>query len=234
MVRAARCACKRGFNETPAERGGRPAVARPTPSSSKLASMRPPQNAGEDKNLRITTRTLAARFNETPAERGGRRAMQATLAARDVASMRPPQNAGEDRPTRNPAMRTTGGFNETPAERGGRPPRGVGRDGEEARFNETPAERGGRLGSELRLPLLTVLASMRPPQNAGEDHALGLGVRAGNVLASMRPPQNAGEDWRPSPSRARGSGGFNETPAERGGRRPKSSSGFMPARGLLQ
>ena len=58
---------------------------------------------------------------------------------------------------------------------------------------------------------------MRPPQNAGEDSGRDLAA-LGLVLASMRPPQNAGEDlFLLCEGRTR-HGGFNETPAERGGR----------------
>ena len=68
---------------------------------------------------------------------------------------------------------------------------------------------------------LQAAASMRPPQNAGEDNE---GDDADNRRddASMRPPQNAGEDQCARARPCRASASFNETPAERGGRR------FMP------
>ena len=70
---------------------------------------------------------------------------------------------------------------------------------------------------ERRRPLLA--ASMRPPQNAGEDSPRAW-THERRALASMRPPQNAGEDDASRVERgAAAAGGFNETPAERGGRR---------------
>ena len=60
----------RGFNEAPAERGGKCGGEHPH-GSPALASMRPPQNAGES----------VFQFS--------------TQDADTLASMRPPQNAGE-------------------------------------------------------------------------------------------------------------------------------------------
>ena len=39
------------------------------------------------------------------------------------------------------------------------------------------------------------------------------------MTASMRPPQNAGEDYETAVLAVRGAACFNEAPAERGGRR---------------
>ena len=62
---------------------------------------------------------------------------------------------------------------------------------------------------------------MRPPQNAGESVAGDFRGRFERV-ASMRPPQNAGESpLRGDTGRGR-LAGFNEAPAERGGKsRPR-------------
>ena len=84
-----------GFNEAPAERGGKPG-GRVLRSSGHRASMRPPLNAGE--NIAPDVASLYVAY----------------------ASMRPPLNAGE-----NAARRRAGGppspsFNEAPAERGGK------------------------------------------------------------------------------------------------------------------
>ena len=86
--------------------------------------------------------------------------------------MRPPQNAGEDVGILADLERVVLGFNEAPAERGGRHNTYRASRNLRNRFNEAPAERGGRL---LRLRdghPVQVEASMRPPQNAGEDAAL--------------------------------------------------------------
>ena len=59
---------------------------------------------------------------------------------------------------------------------------------------------------------------MRPPLNAGENHVVGL-VLPDVAGASMRPPLNAGENREARPSWTRRGCGFNEAPAERGGKR---------------
>ena len=60
-------------------------------------------------------------------------------------------------------------------------------------FNEAPAKRGGKLDDD-RTVAWERYASMRPPQNAGEN-ALGLAIDEVFNGASMRPPQNAGENF---------------------------------------
>ena len=121
-------------------------------------------------------------------------------------------------------------FNEAPAERGGkhggqrehcrihlasmRPPLNAGENasprlrrralGELACFNEAPAERGGKRRTDV--------------------HLLGGHGQRG---ASMRPPLNAGENTRCKVCkrrRAAGKPGFNEAPAERGGKLRRSAT----------
>ena len=60
-------------------------------------------------------------------------------------------------------------------------------------------------------------ASMRPPQNAGESR---LDCRTVDAVhdASMRPPQNAGESAFLDVAMRDLTKGFNEAPAERGGK----------------
>ena len=85
--------------------------------------------------------------------------------------MRPPQNAGENPPRTRHAHGGMIGFNEAPAKRGGKR---VGRnrdDGLVRRFNEAPAKRGGKRSDNVCKPK-EENASMRPPQNAGENGAL--------------------------------------------------------------
>jgi len=60
-------------------------------------------------------------------------------------------------------------------------------------------------------------ASMRPPQIAGEKFRLPVPVSAGSH-ASMRPPQIAGEKRRGRRAGRRSASGFNEAPADRGGK----------------
>ena len=60
------------------------------------ASMRPPQNAGENLVFIRDEYLSQERFNEAPAECGGKPATAARRFARGHASMRPPQNAGEN------------------------------------------------------------------------------------------------------------------------------------------
>ena len=62
-----------------------------------------------------------------------------------------------------------------------------------AGFNEAPAECGGKLENPLDADALPIDASMRPPQNAGENDIFRRAMCA-PVCASMRPPQNAGEN----------------------------------------
>ena len=64
-------------------------------------------------------------------------------------------------------------------------------------------------------------ASMRPPQNAGENRA-GIGLVERQVDASMRPPQNAGENPKRRLTARMGRPSFNEAPAECGGKRRHS------------
>ena len=61
-------------------------------------------------------------------------------------------------------------------------------------------------------------ASMRPPLNTGEDLVASQYGRCRSATASMRPPLNTGED-RVKPVLVVGEHpGFNEAPAEYGGR----------------
>ena len=60
-----------------------------------VASMRPPQNAGESVFKNGRQRQMRPRFNEAPAERGGKSPRRRRAADAGAASMRPPQNAGE-------------------------------------------------------------------------------------------------------------------------------------------
>ena len=107
--------------------------------------MRPPQNAGESLRIRV----------EVPGAY--------------AASMRPPQNAGESagrwclRPGCAPR------FNEAPAERGGKSGTRQGGAAGRGGFNEAPAERGGKYARNCDMNERGRLASMRPPQNAGES-----------------------------------------------------------------
>ena len=61
-------------------------------------------------------------------------------------------------------------------------------------FNEAPAECGGKHEQLMDAIAFTVFASMRPPQNAGENWQVN-GSEIARILASMRPPQNAGENY---------------------------------------
>ena len=94
-----------------------------------MASMRPPQFAGEDYGRCVKKRQTRKGFNEAPAVRGGRSA-----SACFSAWIAP-------------------GFNEAPAVRGGRSK--PSRNGQHIQlsFNEAPAVRGGRFGGDC-LPLL--------------------------------------------------------------------------------
>ena len=133
-----------GFNEAPAERGGKRLHGSAHHSRSR-ASMRPPLNAGENGQIREGIEAVGRRFNEAPAERGGKQAEH---------------QGGQTRPE---------SFNEAPAERGGK--RGGRRRGAVPGrgFNEAPAERGGK-PARLREKLAEDgAASMRPPLNAGEN-----------------------------------------------------------------
>ena len=182
----------RRFNEAPAERGGK-----------RPARHRPP--AGRP------------RFNEAPAERGGKQRSRSRLYKRIArASMRPPLNAGENgathhrRPGAGPAsMRPplNAGENSSPAGPARSPA---------ARFNEAPAERGGKLPrGDLADPASR--ASMRPPLNAGENQYPRIHTKDRDA-ASMRPPLNAGENPIVADNAAPMEMGFNEAPAERGGK----------------
>ena len=86
----------------------------------------------------------------------------------DLASMRPPLNAGENPPVPAASRSSRTSFNEAPAERGGKRSGRLRRRRRPRRFNEAPAERGGKQGNggEAHRRLL---ASMRPPLNAGEN-----------------------------------------------------------------
>ena len=114
------------------------------------ASMRPPQNAGEDSKRTFWVCRVRSSFNEAPAERGGRlHESSPVLERQTLASMRPPQNAGEDDRSHMPKGKAARMASM-------RPPQNAGEDA----VLEAACSREHR-------------ASMRPPQNAGEDaHAL--------------------------------------------------------------
>ena len=60
-------------------------------------------------------------------------------------------------------------------------------------FNEAPAECGGKRRERGGRPRRVGRASMRPPQNAGENESAERPTDE-DARASMRPPQNAGEN----------------------------------------
>ena len=62
-----------GFNEAPAERGGKHGVIAGTYAKMLEASMRPPLNAGENRDASSSSDAAPSGFNEAPAERGGKR-----------------------------------------------------------------------------------------------------------------------------------------------------------------
>ena len=66
------CEGPAGFNEAPAERGGKPASLIVHVLDLDLASMRPPLNAGENSREAVKGASTAPGFNEAPAERGGK------------------------------------------------------------------------------------------------------------------------------------------------------------------
>ena len=69
-------------------------------------------------------------------------------------------------------------------------------------------------------------ASMRPPLNAGEN-ADDLMHGDDRASASMRPPLNAGENEAQAARPLRFGRGFNEAPAERGGKHPAGVRTFV-------
>ena len=85
-----------------------------------MASMRPPQNAGESFDVALPAALAGRRFNEAPAERGGKSGDGPRHDQPRRASMRPPQNAGESWANGVPAHAAATRFNEAPAERGGK------------------------------------------------------------------------------------------------------------------
>ena len=83
-----------GFNEAPAERGGkcyRGIVA----VLAHLASMRPPQNAGESRLHPASRRNTAGASMRPPQNAGESGPCGSIPLISGTASMRPPQNAGE-------------------------------------------------------------------------------------------------------------------------------------------
>ena len=72
---------------------------------------------------------------------------------------------------------------------------------------------------------------MRPPQNAGENLYLG-GEKVLRVVASMRPPQNAGENGGDDRGEHAQAHGFNEAPAECGGKPPIATTLYKEGGGL--
>ena len=85
------------------------------------------------------------------------------------------------------------------------------------RFNEAPAEYGGRSPAAARRQAGQPRASMRPPLNTGEDLAHVYFINP-DTEASMRPPLNTGEDIPAGATGSSAAAGFNEAPAEYGGR----------------
>ena len=96
-----------------------------------------------------------------------------------------------------PSLAGAAGFNEAPAERGGRlAERCLVREGV-ACFNEAPAERGGRQGPDPALPIAQQSFNEAPAERGGRRRPVALdGMHL--LVASMRPPQNAGEDDEPA------------------------------------
>ena len=86
---------RRGFNEAPAERGGKPAKHGNEPGG-KRASMRPPLNAGENPRMRRESNLYASASMRPPLNAGENVAGARQGAVRIDASMRPPLNAGEN------------------------------------------------------------------------------------------------------------------------------------------
>ena len=83
-------------------------------------------------------------------------------------------------------------FNEAPAECGGKPlPATPARHAGHASMR--PPQNAGENGAEAPFDFTDEAASMRPPQNAGEN-SVELDALPHQVVASMRPPQNAGEN----------------------------------------
>ena len=109
-----------GFNEAPAECGGKLAVVGVPVGERQRASMRPPQNAGENIQNRIIIQCGSAGFNEAPAECGGK---LGGLPVALVALRRfneAPAECGGKRPCCRPTPPPTSSFNEAPAECGGK------------------------------------------------------------------------------------------------------------------
>ena len=85
-----------------------------------LASMRPPQFAGEDSRAAYGHRTSGDASMRPPQFAGEDGELEATVEALEAASMRPPQFAGEDAACWRIASARGARFNEAPAVRGGR------------------------------------------------------------------------------------------------------------------
>ena len=134
-------------------------------------------------------------FNEAPAECGGKRCRSGRRPRGRRASMRPPQNAGENGERLLQAPAQAHCFNEAPAECGGKPRRPICSALHWTRFNEAPAECGGK-----RRRSRTASARRRrfneAPAECGGKRAQKK-RQAGEQPASMRPPQNAGENASP-------------------------------------
>ena len=112
------------------------------------ASMRPPQNAGENVSYSYRPESQRDCFNEAPAKCGGEHDVGRGVGGDVLASMRPPQNAGENV---------------------GHQRRGYGRCSASMR----PPQNAGENETLWRGEFDTEAASMRPPQNAGENVTLG-------------------------------------------------------------
>ena len=87
------------------------------------ASMRPPQNAGENLLWHQHGFRVDAASMRPPQNAGENDIIDIRLALRVEASMRPPQNAGENGLDRGLRNTSTTRFNEAPAKCGGEPTR---------------------------------------------------------------------------------------------------------------
>ena len=102
------------FNEAPAKcRGKRPRLHQRRRLHD--ASMRPPRNAGENRQSVCNSGFRVAGFNEAPAKCRGKREDRQRELEDEAASMRPPRNAGENIPKRGEPLREESRFNEAPA-----------------------------------------------------------------------------------------------------------------------
>ena len=99
---------------------GKTAVAALLVREDGNASMRPPQNAGENGFWVLTQRGGSTASMRPPQNAGENSLDEDFPAAFEVASMRPPQNAGENVPVAGEQPVRDLRFNEAPAECGGK------------------------------------------------------------------------------------------------------------------